>query len=266
MQIPVHAPIFNLKLKLRAFAMVAVLGGSTIASAGFLDLTSVTAGASGSFAGTLNGVTVNGSISTPDPGGRFVLDGTAFITGWQESVINNTSPQFRYSNIYTPSTPLTDDVGYTSFAGTVNPATITLTFSAPQTNLVFDVANLDAMQYVFSLTGGLSSLALLSGNGGGGDGLQVVGNVISDATGTGVGQQMSDAPFTSGARSAYGSVELVGTYSSLTIAVNNPAGVGDGGTFTLNTVPEPTTLGLGLAGMALLAFVRRRGTAGTTKN
>jgi MYXO-CTERM domain-containing protein len=264
MQIQVHAPIFNLRLKLRAFAMVAVLGGSTIASAGFLDLTSVTAGASGSFAGTLDSVTVNGSISTPNPAGRFLFNNTTVTTGWENSTTNDTSPQFSYSNIYATSIPLTDGVGYTSLAGTVNPATITITFASAQTNLVFDVANLDAMQYSFSLTGGLSSLALLSGNGGGGDGLQVVGNVISDASGTGVGQQMSDAPFTTGARSAYGSVELVGTYSSLTIAVNNPAGVGDGGTFTLNTVPEPTTLGLGLAGMALLAFARRRRTAGTT--
>ncbi len=119
---------------------------------------------------------------------------------------------------------------------------------------------MDGTQYDFSPMAGLGGLVLLSGNGGGGDGLQVVGDVISDANPyTEVGQDPSQHPLTSGPRSAYGSVELVGSFRSLTIDVTSPTKVGDGGSPELSTVPEPGTVMLSAAGLlALLGWRRRR--------
>jgi len=219
----------------------------------FLDLTSITGGSNGSFVGTLGGVTVNGAITTSSPG--FVLNTpTTPTNSWELSTIDNSSPQFSYSTVYTPTIALTDRVGYTSFVGSINPATITITFSAPVTNPIIDVANLDEMQITAS---GAMSLILLSGNGGGGDGLQVVGDVISDANPLGVGQDPSDPPLLTGDRSAYGSVELEGTFTTLTLNVVNN-GNGDGGSFTLVT-PEPDSLVLlGFGLLACAGAIRRK--------
>jgi len=82
---------------------------------------------------------------------------------------------------------------------------------------------------------------------------------------TGVGQDPTYPPLTSGPRSAYGSVELLGTISTLTFNVNNGPIVpnGDGGSFTLSTssavVPEPSSLVIALTATACLAtFAGRR--------
>jgi hypothetical protein len=220
---------------MRGFGFVGVVLVTLICGpvvrAGFLDLTAVTPGTSGAFTGTLNGVAVTGAITANDGSYEWTLTGLA---SWDNSVTNNTSPQYSYSNIYTPSIPLTDQVGYDKFASS-GTATVTITFGSPITNPVFHVANLDASQDTFLLTGGLTGLRLLSGNGGGGDGLGVSGNTVMDLNpDTAVGQDPSTPPLTSGPRSAYGSVELLGTISTLTFNVSYPGlPPGDGGSFTL---------------------------------
>jgi hypothetical protein len=238
----------------RFVAVLAMLGvglcTASPANAGqFLDLTSVTPGTSGIFAGTLGGVSVTGAITKPTANFEIEVIGTMY----SESVINNTSPQYSYKSIYTPSTPLTDQVGYASLANTLNNATITIHFGSAITDPVFQVANLDAMHYDFSPTTGLKGLSLLSGNGGGGDGILVSGKVIADADSRTVVPQDPTVPppTTPTPRSAYGSVELLGTFTSLTIDVSNSAhDGGDGGSFTLSllAVPEPSTLVLAVTG------------------
>lgn len=243
-----------------AIALLAVLGGSACAYADFLQLTSVTPGSSGGFTGTLGAVTVTGSISTPAPSGNFDFNGTMGPSAYESSVLNNTSPQYSYANIYTPATPLTDQVGYTSYAGTYNAATVTIKFSAPVTDPIFDIASIDETQLDFTPTPGLLGLLLLSGNGGAGDGIEVTNNTILDAdTATFAGQLPSAPPLTTGPRSGYGSVELLGTFTSLTFNDTNPSMGGDGGSFTLATAPEPSTNALCFAGLfALLSGVMFR--------
>jgi hypothetical protein len=243
-----------------ALAAVALIGATALhpASAApvFMDITSLTAGSTGSFSGTLGGVGVTGTITATNPGFEFGAAGGNAC--YYCSTTDNTSPQFSYGGVYTPSLPLTDRVGYISWNGTRNTATITINFNSPVSNPVFQVANLDSMLYDFSGTAGLGGLVLLNGNGGGGDGILVVGDVISDANaGTLIGQSAAVAPPTSGDRSAYGSVLLQGTFSSLTIRVDNPGSGGDGGSFTL-AVPGPGTLALLGLGLAGLAASRRR--------
>ena len=67
-----------------------------------------------------------------------------------------------------------------------------------------------------------------------------------------------DTPPIAGARSAYGSVQLDGTFSTISFGAGS-AGFSDDGSFTISIVPEPGSLIL--AGMGLLSaagFTRRR--------
>jgi len=213
------------------------------ARADFLDLSAVSAGISGTFDGTLGGVAVHGAITTSNPDfsfGAAVATVPPFISN---SVTTNTSQQYSYSSVFSDTIALTDQIGYT-FANTGSgTARVTINFSSPLTNPIFDVANLDSMFYDFTPTAGLSGLTLLKGNGGAGDGLQVIGKIISDinpATLIAAGQNTNQAPFTSGARSAYGSIALVGTFNTLVFDVTLPNHGGDGGSFTLSTAaPTP---------------------------
>jgi len=78
----------------------------------------------------------------------------------------------------------------------------------------------------------LAGLVLLQGNSGGGDGIQVVGDIIKDSNpSTGVAQAYSDHPLMTGSRSAYGSVLLEGTFYSLVIENTTLNHNGDGGMF-----------------------------------
>jgi hypothetical protein len=253
---------------MRSFAFVGVLlvtliGASAARAGSFLDLTALTPGTSGTFEGTLNGVAVTGAITANDGSYFFTPTGTDY----SNSTTDNTSPQYSYARIYTPAQALTDRVGYGKAASSGS-TTVTITFGSAITNPVFQVANLDSSQDTFSLTGGLSGLRLLSGNGGDGDGLGVSGNTVLDLNpNTLVGQDPDTPPLTSGPRSAYGSVELLGTISTLTFTVSSVTSNGDGGSFTLSTaeVPEPSSLALfcvagGLNGICYAWWRRRKRT------
>ncbi|REJ57552.1 MAG: PEP-CTERM sorting domain-containing protein [Microcystis aeruginosa DA14] len=217
----------------------------------FLDLNTFTAGGpgTGTFAGTPGGVNVTGSILAGGSSNFQILGINP--TDWAGTTIDNTTPQYSYSNIYTPSQNLGDRVGYGMFAGASSQsATLTIQFSSPVTNPTFHVANLDGMIYDFSdPSNGSIALSLLSGNGGGGDGLTVdtTNKIIADVNPfTGVGLSPFTPPPTTGARSAYGSVALLGTFSTLTIKLQgNPSltVAADGGSFMISTtVPEPSTV------------------------
>ncbi|MFM7908081.1 MAG: PEP-CTERM sorting domain-containing protein [Microcystis sp.] len=225
------------------------------AAAVFLDLSSFTPGGpgTGGFVGTLGGVNVTGSLLAGG-GPNFTISGIS-PTNWAGTTIDNTTPQYSYSNIYTPYQSLGDRVGYTMFNQTGQTATLKIQFSSPVTNPIFHVANLDGMIYDFSdPSNGSIALSLLSGNGGGGDGLTVdtTNKIIADANPfTGVSLSPFTPPPTTGNRSAYGSVALLGTFSTLNIKLQgNPSLTiaADGGSFILSLetqippVPEPSTV------------------------
>lgn len=249
--------------RLLALAPLSLLTLCTLVAAparaqSFLDISTLTPGANGSFVGTLNSIPVSSAIIAPNSNFTFTATGT----GFGESTVNNSSPQYSYGTVYNPTAALTDRVGFSFLSGSTGTATVFVSFGAPVTNPVFHVANLDQVQFTFSLTGGLTGLSLLRGNGGGGDGLQVVGAVISDANPT-----TSDTtspttpPPTSGGRSGYGSVQLTGTFQTLTFTASNSSTFGDSGSFTFSTAataPEPATVGLVVLGMLAGGGLLRR--------
>lgn len=218
--------------------VLAVLTAGLCNAQTFLDLTSVTPGNAGSFTGLLGGSIVTGAITTQSAG--FILSATVNNPDYTLSTVDNSSRQYSYGTVYSPSIAFTDRVGYVSSFGSVNTATITINFSGPVTNPVFHVANLDGMEYDFSPTAGLAGLQLLSGNGDGVEGLVVAGNVVKDANNsTLAGVDPNQPPPMAGPRSAYGSVKLLGTFSTLIINVRNPTAQGDGGSFTLSVDEFP---------------------------
>lgn len=109
----------------------------------------------------------------------------------------------------------------------------------------------------------ITRLLLLSGNGGtDNDGLMVSGLSIMDAAPSAIVSQGPNVhPNTTGSRSAYGSVELLGTISQLEIDLSR-AGSVDGGSFTLSVVPEPRSLAVSgiitACGIARQRDARRR--------
>lgn len=232
---------------------VFVLARATCFGAVFMDLTGLapgTADTSPTFTGTLNGVAVLGTFAgAPNTTLEPVAPGIGFTT------IINDSPQWSYPAIYTPTSASDDRVGFSQVPGAA--AVVTIAFSSPMTDLIFHVANLDFSALDFSPTIGLTGVTLLSGNGGAGDGIAVGGPTVFDmAPATADGTPITSPPPTTGTRSAYGSVLLSGTYTSLNFSIFQPGPSGiDNVNFTLS-VPEPgrTTL----AAMALMGMLVRR--------
>ncbi len=241
--------------------LTSTLVGSTGQADLFLDLTSVTPGGPGlgAFSGTLGGIAVTGSIA----GSPSVFSINATGTGISNSTTDGSSAQYNYSTVYSPTIGTTDRIGYSYLGGATN--TVILTFASAVTNPVIHVANLDVTQFSFAALGGLTSMTLLNGNGGGGDGIGVVGGpsfsildlnpTTSDAT------LPTSSPPIAGARSAYGSVRLNGTFTTIGIGVgaSGPGSDIGGGSFTISIVPEPGSLILvGLGALGIVGFTRRR--------
>ena len=243
--------------------LICSLGGGTARAALFLDVTAITPGSAGTgaFAGTLGGITVTGTIAAGTPSFFFNAAGPT-IGG---STLDGSSPQYSYSTVYSPTMALTDRVGFTSLGAATN--VITISFSSPVTDPVFHVANLDRAEFNFSPTPGLTTLTLLKGNDGAGDGIDplfggppFLFHLVRDATpATSDPTPPTVTPPTTGTRSAYGSVRLDGTFSTISFGAGTSGPGTDDGSFTISIVPEPGSLIL--AGMGLLSaagFTRRR--------
>jgi hypothetical protein len=248
----------------RLALLLAVLAAAPV-RAGFLNLTDLTPGGSGTAVGELDGIGVTIAITTE--GANFQFSPAVGGDSFARSHLDGTSVQYSYGNIYSPSQALGDQLGYTSVGQSDTTAIVRITFDSAVLNPVFHVANVDLLQFDFTPTAGLAGLSLLSGNGDGSEGLMVVGNVIRDANPSGAAWEPTDPPPTTGSRSAYGSVQILGTFTELTINVIKPNNSGaDGGSFTLSTsppattgVPEPSTLALLAAGaISALAYGRLR--------
>lgn len=246
--------------RFRVLITLLLLARATGFAADFLDITTLTPGGAGTgaFTSTLGGVGVTGAL-TVGPGTSF----NAVGPGIGGSTIAGDSPQWSYATIYAPATPLGDRVGFSQVSPGGGTAHVTLTFASPMTDLVFDVANLDwsTLEFGSSIADGLTGLTLLSGNGGAGDGLAVSGTSIIDLTwSTADSTSPFSPPPTTGPRSAYGSVLLSGTYSSLDFLMFTGPGT-DNANFTIVSVPEPgmtTLLALGAAGMLLHRRIKQR--------
>lgn len=237
------------------------LSVATVHADVFLDVISVTPGSSGvgAFSGTLGGITITGSIS-----GAPVFSFNAIGTGLGDSTIDGSSPQFSYSSVFSPTTPATDRVGFTylAFAGNA----VTLTFSSPVTDPVFHIANMDWMALTFAPTPGFTSLTLLNGNNGpDGDGIDPAFGgppygfalVTDKMPFTTDSTPPAGSPPTVGDRSAYGSVRINGTFSTLVFVTDAMGPFSDSGSFTVSVVPSPATLSAFVA-IALASNARRR--------
>jgi hypothetical protein len=226
----------------------------------FLDLSSVTAGGPGvgGFTGTLGGNLVTGSITTPGGPSSFFFNAPG--VGLGDSTVSGTSPQFSYTTVYSPTIGATDRVGFTSLGLASN--VMTISFTSPITNPVFHAANFDWVQPSFALNPGLTSMTLLNSNGDGVDGLSALALALGTFQIRDIDPSTSDAtlpsssPPTSGGRSAYGSVQLNGTFTTLSLAIGTLGPFSDGGSFTLSVVPEPSAFIL--TGLALAGFFRLR--------
>ena len=143
-----------------------------------------------------------------------------------------------------------------------------MTFSSPVTDPVFHVANLDWGAFSFLATPGFLSLTLLNGNSGPEpDGIDPAfggppysNALLWDKSPSTVDARLpSSTPLTTGARSAYASVRVNGTFGSLSFATDAMGPFTDSGSFTVSVVPEPSsgammTLGIG---MGLVGFLRQ---------
>lgn len=226
--------------------------------AGLMDITSFTPGTANlgpTFFGTLDGVGISGMFTAAPLDTNTTLEIVAPGVGF--TTIAGTSPQWSHPPVYAVTAPAADRVGFSQVPGGVG--FVSMLFATPMTDVIFQVANLDFsfLDFSPSIGGGLTGMTLLSGNGGGGDGLSVLGPLIFDATpGTADGTPPGVLPPLAGPRSAYGSILLSGTYLSLDFIIIPGAGI-DNANFTL-AVPEPTGIVTGLFCLGLATARRRR--------
>jgi PEP-CTERM motif len=246
-------------------------------------------GLGGAFAGTILGGTVGVTGTLAAGGGANINPTLVPQSGFGTigfSTTDNTSPQHSYGGIYSPTTPLSDRIGYSSvYAGgpLFGPGTaVAIAFSSPIVDPVFHVASLDFSYLWFSVPAniGLGMSAppvLLSGNGDGVDGLGLTlvpspgvdsgGFIIhdllpatSDPSFPPVDHNDTVPPLLVGSRSAYGSIQFFGSLTGISFEIRNgtlplgglsPGGI-DNATFTISAVPEPSSMLL--TGLAVLGL------------
>lgn len=249
------APAMNPRILVLAAALL--LTRSMGLAASFMDLTSLVPGSGGAtFSGTIDGVGVTGTLSS---GGNVTINPVGLGVGL--STILNTSPQWSYGTVYTPTSATDDRVGFSQASGP--DGLVSLVFASPMTDLIFHIAHLDRSLLDFSpsIGGGFTGLTLLSGNGGADfDGLGAGGLTIFDIDPSTIdGTPETAPPPLAGARAAYGSVLLSGTYTTLDFAVIY-LGAGppvENANFTLAT-PEPGVASLTAMGVIGIILRRRR--------
>jgi hypothetical protein len=248
--------------------LMSLLGSSIGSAAVFLDVTSLTApsgpGLFTGFSGTLGGIGVTGSVSTG--GGPAAFFFTAPGTAIGDSTVDGSSPQYSYSSVFSPTILTTDRVGF-NYTGTATNL-VTLSFTASVTDPVFHFANLGGGGFSFAGTPGFVSLTLLNGNNGpDGNGIDptfggvpYTSAIVRDAapSPTDPTPPPTSDPVPSGPRSAYGSVRLNGTFTTVTMAIDG-MGFADNGSFTVSNVPEPGAAMLTVFGLLTLGLKRRRG-------
>jgi hypothetical protein len=232
-----------------------LLTKATAFAAVFMDIVTLTPGVgTAGFTGTLAGVGVTATLA----GGPNTSFNSDVPPGIGFSTTDGSSPQWSpVPGVYTPTDPATDRVGFSQTPG--GAALVTVGFSSPMTDLVFHIANLDFSSLDFSPSAGsgLTGMTLLSGNGGAGDGIVVGPPLIGDALPPTADSTPVGAPVPlGGARSAYGSVLLSGTYSTISFVII-PGGSIDDANFTFST-PEPSMTTLGAIGLIGIVFRRRR--------
>ncbi len=252
----------------RALALLALgsLGvASRVSADEYLKLTNVT---SNGFTGWLGTTYVTGTLT--DTRNIYFNTPNNGSTSRFSTHTNDSSAQYRYSNVYALASPNLDQVGFQ--ASTIRSSdhgdigNLTLTFSKPIGNLDLDIAGLTATTMTFANTGGVTGISYGSGNGGSSatDGLGVdsaTGEIYDINPNTSSAQPTTQSPLTTGPRSAYGSIGIDGgAISTITISWSDYGNLNDYGSFTLHTTPEPGTYGL-LIGFTLASgsmFVRRR--------
>src|SRR5260370_26709604 len=109
--------------KITGLAILLGLGVSA-AHADFFQINTLTNGPTGTFTGTLSGVSVTGSVSKRDNSTLRLNAPTDPTNSWELSVINGTSPQFSYNSVYAYPTPPTDTVGQTKIQSPIKNGTI----------------------------------------------------------------------------------------------------------------------------------------------
>ena len=245
-------------MKSRVLVLLTLLGltRATCLAATYMDITGLTPGTADTtptFTGSLAGVSFVGTLI-----GTANTALGAVGTGTGSSTILGDSPQWSHGSVYTDATALADRVGFSQAPG--GQALMTITFSSPMTDLSFHAANLDYSSFWFGEMAGLNGVGLLSGNSGPGEGFGVSGSLVFDMERiTSDGTLPSGAPPLTGARSAYGSVVLSGTYNTVRFYIAPDEGT-DYANFTLSSsaVPEPGMSTLAAMGLGAALLRRRR--------
>ncbi len=254
------------RLAIASAALAFTLSAVTSQAAVFLDLFpgGVTPGSIGvgTFAGTLGGISVSGSITGPAP--AFAFNAPSPLTGG--STTDGSSPQFSYSSVFSPTAPFTDRIGFTYTLPPGGTDIVTITFSSPVTNPVFHFANFSGVAFNFGPTPSFSSLTLLAGNGGAGDGIDPsfggapysFAQVQDLVPGLEDGIPPTVPPPIAGPRAAYASVQINGTFSTIVFVTDGMGPPIDNGSFTIS-IPEPGSAMLAVLGVSGSAcFTRRR--------